>query len=54
MATPVYQESSKFKLNVQSVYEKPVPGLSASNGYLTQIHSPSKRLKTGGKSTPEM
>ena len=39
-----------------SAYDKPLPGFSASNGYLTQVHSPSKHAtKSGnGKSRPEM
>jgi len=40
----------------QSAYDKPSPGFSASNGYLTQVHSPTKHVIKGnnGKSTPEM
>jgi len=53
---------SKFHKNVNNIsvvssvgFDKPAPGFSASNGYLTQVHSPSKRIKSGnGKSTPEM
>lgn len=49
------QDPSKFhkNVNIMPAYEKPIQGFSASNGYLTQIHSPSKRLNNG-KSTPEM
>jgi hypothetical protein len=43
---------SKFAKNVNNIsvvqsngFEKP-SGFSASNGYLTQMHSPSKKVKT--------
>lgn len=59
MASGYQEASSKFQKNLsvmqQSAYDKPLPGFSASNGYLTQVHSPSKQPKSGnGKSTPEM